>query len=297
MKMKRATLIVNPVAGKKRIQGQLFSVVRKFSDAGCIVTVRLTKSKGEATEIAAELSRDNCDVVICAGGDGTLNEVICGIMKAKSGLPIGYIPCGSTNDFAQSMKIPTKIPLACDKIIKGKARYFDIGLFGGKRNFSYIASFGAFTETSYNTSQSMKNALGHFAYILEGIKSLGNIKTYRVTVEADGKTVTGDYIFGAVSNSTSIAGVLKLKPEEVDVTDGIFEVILAKKPNGASEFNELIGAVLSANLKSPMLEYFKASKVEFISNEKISWTLDGEQMNGAERILIENLHDKIKLIR
>lgn len=295
--MKRATLIVNPVAGKKRIQSQLFSVVQKFNDAGCIVTVRITKRKGDATEIAAELSRENCDVVMCAGGDGTLNEVICGIMRSGSGLPIGYIPCGSTNDFAQSMKIPTKILDACDMIIKGKAKYFDIGLFGGKRNFSYIASFGAFTETSYNTSQSMKNALGHFAYILESIKCLGNIKTYKVTVEADGRSITGNYIFGAVSNSTSIAGVLKLKPEEVDVTDGIFEVILAKKPKNAAELNELIGAVFSANLKSPMLDCFKTAKVEFISDEKISWTLDGEQMNGAERILIENLHDRIKLIR
>ena len=257
----------------------------------------MTKSKGDATEIASELSRDDCDLVVCAGGDGTLNEVICGIMRSGSDLPIGYIPCGSTNDFAQSMKLPTNIPAACDKIIGGVASPFDIGLFGGKRNFSYIASFGAFTETSYTTPQQMKNALGHFAYVLESVKSLANIKPYKVKVETNNGAVKGDYIFGAVANSTSIAGVLKLSPEEVDINDGLFEIILAKNPKNAAEFNELISAVFTANLKSPMLNYIKASHVEFISDDKISWTLDGEQMDGADRILIENLHDKIKLIR
>ncbi len=295
--MKRATLIINPVAGKKRIKNELFTVVKKFCDAGYILAVRMTKDKGEATDIAAELSHDNCDIVVCAGGDGTLNEVICGIMNSGSDLPIGYIPCGSTNDFAQSMKLPTNISAACDRIISGEAAPFDIGLFRGKRNFSYIASFGAFTETSYNTSQQMKNAFGHFAYVLESLKSLANIKPYKVTVETEGKAITDNYIFGAVANSTSIAGILKLKPEEVDINDGIFEIILAKNPKNASELNELIGAVITANLKSPMLNYIKASKVEFISDEKISWTLDGEQMDGAERILVENLHNKIKLIR
>ena len=278
--MKRATLIINPVAGKKRIKSELFSVIQKFNNAGYILTVRMTQGKGEATEIASEL-----------------NEVICGIMRSGSKLPIGYIPCGSTNDFAQSMKLPTNILAACDKIINGKASSFDIGLFGGKRNFSYIASFGAFTETSYNTPQSMKNALGHFAYVLESVKSLANIKPYKVTVKTDDISVSDNYIFGAVANSTSIAGILKLKPDEVDTNDGVFEVILAKKPKSAAEFNELIGAVFTANLKSPMLDYFKASEIEFIAQDKISWTLDGERMDGAERIVIRNLHDKIKLIR
>ena len=295
--MKRATLIINPVAGKKRIKSELFSVIQKFNNAGYILTVRMTQGKGEATEIASELTKDHCDLVVCAGGDGTLNEVICGIMRSGSKLPIGYIPCGSTNDFAQSMKLPTNILAACDKIINGKASSFDIGLFGGKRNFSYIASFGAFTETSYNTPQSMKNALGHFAYVLESVKSLANIKPYKVTVKTDDRSVSDNYIFGAVANSTSIAGILKLKPDEVDTNDGVFEVILAKKPKSAAEFNELIGAVFTANLKSPMLDYFKASEIEVIAQDKISWTLDGERMDGAERIVIRNLHDKIKLIR
>jgi diacylglycerol kinase family enzyme len=143
----------------------------------------------------------------------------------------------------------------------------------------------------------MKNALGHFAYVLESIKSLANIKPYKVTAKADGKVITGDYIFGAVANSTSIAGVLKLKSDEVDINDGKFEIILAKNPKNAQELNELIGAVFTANLKSPMLNYFKASKVEFCTKDKITWTLDGEQMDGAESIIVENLTNRIKLIR
>ena len=295
--MKRATLIVNPVAGKMQVKGAFFDIVKKFCDADILLSVRLTKAKGDATAIAAELSKENCDLVICAGGDGTLNEVICGIMRSGSDLPIGYIPCGSTNDFAQSMKLSTNPLNACEQIIEGSASPFDIGLFGGARNFSYIASFGAFTETSYNTSQQMKNALGHFAYVLESVKSLANIKPYKVTTVADGNTVTGNYIFGAVANSTSIAGILKLKPEEVDINDGKFEIILAKKPQNAQDLNELIGAIFTANLQSPMLNYFKASKVEFRCEDNISWTLDGEQMDGAETIIVENLHNKIKLIR
>lgn len=295
--MKRATLIVNPVAGKMRVKSTFFEIVQKLCDADYLLNVRITKTKGDAIDIAASLSADECDLVICAGGDGTLNEVICGIMRSGADIPIGYIPSGSTNDFAQSMNLSINPIAACEQIINGKAKPFDIGMFAGKRNFSYIASFGAFTETSYTTPQQMKNALGHFAYVLESIKSLGNIKPYNVTTVVDGKVVSGEYVFGAVANSTSIAGVLKLKADEVDMNDGKFEVILAKNPKNAQDLNELIGAVITANLTSPMLTYFKASTLEIRSNDKITWTLDGEQMEGSNSIFVENLHNRIKLIR
>ncbi len=295
--MKKVSLIVNPVAGKMQIKSAFFDICRKLCDAGYILTVRMTQKKGDATVIAASLKRETCDLAICAGGDGTLNEVICGIMNSGEDIPIGYIPGGSTNDFAQSMKLSVNPIAACEQIINGKEYPFDIGLFGGTRNFSYIASFGAFTETSYNTSQQMKNALGHFAYVLESIKSIANIKPYKVTAKADGKVITGDYIFGAVANSTSIAGVLKLKADEVDINDGKFEIILAKNPKNAQDLNELIGAVFTANLKSPMLNYFKASRVEFLTDDDITWTLDGEQMEGAQSVTIDNLPNRIKLIR
>ena len=295
--MKRATLIINPVAGKLRFKGAMFEIAQRLCDADYDLTVKMTKTKGDAIELASDLREDSCDVVIGAGGDGTLNEVICGIMRSGADIPIGYIPCGSTNDFAQSMNLSINPIAACEQIIKGEAKPFDIGMFAGKRNFSYIASFGAFTETSYTTPQQMKNALGHFAYVLESIKSLGNIKPYNVTTVADGKVVSGEYIFGAVANSTSIAGVLKLKADEVDMNDGKFEVILAKTPKNAQDLNELIGAVITANLSSPMLTYFKASKVEIRSCDKITWTLDGEQMDGADKIIVENIPNRIKLIR
>lgn len=295
--MKRATLIINPVAGKMQVKGAFFEIVSKLCEAGYDLKVKMTRGKGDAIEIAASQRQGECDVILCAGGDGTLNEVICGIMRSGSDIPIGYIPCGSTNDFAQSMGISTSPVVACEQIIKGEAKPFDIGLFDKKRNFSYIASFGAFTETSYNTPQQMKNALGHFAYVLESIKSLGNIKPYTVTTVANGKVVSGEYIFGAVANSTSIAGILKLKADEVDMNDGKFEVILAKNPKTAQDLNELIGAVITANLTSPMLTYFKASSVEMRSDDRITWTLDGEQTEGGASIFVENLHNRIKLIR
>lgn len=295
--MKRATLIINPVAGKLRLKTALFDISQKLCDADYELTLKMTRKKGDAIDIAAGISADACDVILCAGGDGTLNEVICGIMRSGVDIPIGYIPCGSTNDFAQSMNLSTNPTAACEQIINGEAKPFDIGLFDKKRNFSYIASFGAFTETSYNTPQQMKNALGHFAYVLESIKSLGNIKPYHVTTVADGKLVSGEYIFGAVANSTSIAGILKLKADEVDMNDGKFEIILAKNPKNAQDLNELIGAVITANLTSPMLTYFKASSLEIRSADKITWTLDGEQMDGADSIYVENLHNRIRLIR
>ncbi len=295
--MKRITLIVNPVAGKMKVKSGLFDIVQKLCYAGNSVNVCVTRERGDAIEVSAGLTKDNCDIVVCAGGDGTLNEVICGIMRSGSGLDIGYIPCGSTNDFAQSMKIPTNPILACDRIINGEPAPFDVGLFDGRRNFSYISSFGAFTEASYNTPQQMKNAFGHFAYIIESVKSIGNIKPYRVSVVANGKTFSGEYVFGAVANSTSIAGVLKLPDGEVDTSDGLFEVILAKNPQDAAELNELIGAVVTANLRSRMLTVLKASKIEFRSEKPLSWTLDGECEQGGCNVIIENVHNKINLIR
>jgi len=295
--MKRAALIVNPVAGKMRVKSSLFDIVQKLCYAGYSVNVNITKERGDAITIAESLSKDDCDLVVCCGGDGTLNEVICGIMRSDSGLDIGYIPCGSTNDFAQSMKLPTNPSAACERVIEGTAKPLDIGLFSGKRNFSYIASFGAFTEASYNTPQQMKNAFGHFAYIIESVKSIGNIKPYKVSIVSNGKTITGEYVFGAVANTTSIAGVFKIGEGEVDTSDGQFEVILAKNPQDANELNELIAAVFTANLKSPMLTYFKSSKVEFRSDKELSWTLDGELEQSTGNVVIENLHGAVNFIR
>ncbi len=295
--MKRLTLIVNPVAGKMKVKQNLFEILQKLSYADYSVNVYITKEQGEAIKIVQAQTKENTDLVVCAGGDGTLNEVISGIIASGSQLDVGYIPCGSTNDFAQSLKISTSPLLACEQILKGKAMPFDVGLFGSKRCFSYISSFGAFTEASYNTSQQMKNAFGHFAYVLEGLKSVGNIKPYKVSVTANGKTFSGEYIFGAVANTTSIAGVLRLPESEVDISDGLFEVILAKNPQDPSELNELIGAVFTANLKSRMLTSFKASRVEIRSKEPLTWTLDGEREQGDSSVVIENLHNRIRLIR
>ena len=295
--MKRVMLIVNPVAGKMRVKTNFFDIVSKLCAAGMAVEVHITRSRGDAIEIASTLKADRYDAVLCAGGDGTVNEVMCGIIRSGEDIPIGYIPCGSTNDFAQSMNININPISATEQIIEGTPKPIDVGLFDGTRNFSYIASFGAFTEASYSTPQQMKNAIGHFAYLLEGVKSLGNIKPFEMSVCADGKRYIGEYIFGAVANCTSIAGLLKLKRDNVDTNDGLFEVILAKNPQNAAELNDLLGAVLTANLQSPMLTFFKASKVDFSFADGMSWTLDGEEARSDKCVCVENLHARINLIR
>ncbi len=295
--MKRTVMIVNPVAGTMKIKGSMLEILQKLCDKDHKVEVVVTRSRGDAMETASRLTRENCDLIVCAGGDGTLNEVISGLVRSGQKIPIGYIPCGSTNDFAQSMKLPTNPVAACNTILTGTPKPFDIGMFCSNRNFSYIASFGAFTDSSYSTPQEMKNVFGHFAYVLQGVKSLGNIKPYKLKIEMPNKSVEGEYVFGAVANSTSIAGLFKLDEGLVDTADGKFEIILAKNPKNANELNELIGAVITANLKSHMLTCFKSSKVKFHSSERLFWTLDGEQAEGGSVVEIENMHKRIELIR
>lgn len=295
--MKKVSMIINPVAGKMRVKNTLFDIVQKFSLADYKVTMYITKVRGDATEIVRNIKREECDILVCAGGDGTLNEIISGVISSGENIPIGYIPCGSTNDFAQSMKLSTNILSAVDNIIGGTPSPIDIGVFGDNRYFSYIASFGAFTETSYNTPQQMKNVLGHLAYVIESVKSVANIKPYKIQVTADGKVYSGEYVFGAVSNSTSIGGVLKLGDDIVDVSDGKFEVVLAKLPTNPTELNELIASVVTVNLSSPMLTYFKASSLEIKCEEELDWTLDGEFEKGSGIVSIKNLNKKIQLVK
>ena len=224
--MKKLLFIVNPRAGKTKSRAPLFDAVAQFSRAGYLVRVYITEAGGQARDITARWG-GQYDMVVCAGGDGTLNETITGLLSAGADTPIGYIPAGSTNDFASSLKLPTNILKAAQTIVEGEPVSYDVGRFGN-RYFSYVASFGAFTRSSYATPQNVKNALGHTAYVLSGITELSQIRNEHVKMEIDGQTVEGDFLFGAICNSTSVGGILTLDPKQVDMGDGLFEILLVE---------------------------------------------------------------------
>ncbi len=294
---RKLLLIVNPVSGKMTAKESLMDVITALQKKKLTVTVRLTEKRGHATEFASTAVADGYDSVACFGGDGTLNETICGLMKSGGSLPLGYIPAGSTNDFAASMDLSSDPKEASEIIAMGDEYPIDIGRFNGERYFTYVASFGAFTAASYNVPQSVKNVLGHFAYILGGVKEVASIRSYAVTIELDDRTVTGDYIFVSVTNSTSVGGIVKLKDELVDMSDGVFEVALIKKPKSLMDLNRIVMAITTSNFDNGGIEFYKSTKVKVVTDGKLDWTLDGEHAVSEGEVLIENLNHAISFIR
>ena len=293
--MKRLLLIMNPTSGTKKANPHLSEILSIFSQAGYESLVWMTQKRGDATEITA-LRGAEADLIVCIGGDGTFNEVVTGAVQAGISTPIGYIPAGSTNDFAASLGLPKNVIQAAQSIVAGKPRAFDVGRFQD-RCFTYVASFGAFTKTSYATSQNVKNALGHMAYVLGGIKELSAIHRCHVAVTLDdGEREEGDYIFGAVSNSTSVGGILTLDPEIVDMNDGQFELLLVKYPENPAELAAMVIALTSQNYESPFLIFRTARKLQVEASPDMDWTLDGEFAKGCSELVIENLHSAISVV-
>lgn len=292
--MKKLLLIVNPCAGKKKVNRFLSQIISLFNRADYAVTVHITAARGEATTVAAECAAQ-FDVVVCAGGDGTFNEVVSGLVRVNAACPLGYLPAGSTNDFANSLGLSTNLLQATRDIISCEPMQFDVGKFAD-RFFSYVASFGAFTRASYATPQSAKNALGHLAYLLGGIKELTSIRGYDVKVETDtGEVFADSYIFGAISNSTSVGGVLTLNEKLVDLSDGLFEVLLIRKPRNAAELGRCVTDLLRQCYDSPMITFCSAKKVAITADPNMDWTLDGEQEKGHETVIAENLHHAVRV--
>lgn len=292
--MKRNLIIINPCSGKKRANKYMTDIVDVFTKGGYMSTVLTTTQRGDGTLYAAEYAGD-FDLVTCIGGDGTFNEVVAGLLESKSGTPIGYIPAGSTNDFASSLGLSSGIVTAAKDIVVGETIPLDIGSFNG-RKFSYVASFGAFTQASYATPQSVKNMLGHLAYILEGVTSLTSIKPEHMIIETEDNVYEDDYIFGAVSNSTSLAGILTLDPEYVDMGDGLFELLLVKSPKNLIDLTEIVHMLTTQNYDSGMLTFVNSDRFRVHASEDTPWSLDGEYQEGASEIFIENLHNAINLV-
>lgn len=292
--MKKMLFVMNPYAGQRRANRYLADILSIFNRAGYRVESYMTGARGEATDIVRQYAPE-MDLVACCGGDGTFNETVNGLLHSEVNIPVGYIPAGSTNDFAASLGLPTNILQAAETVVTGEPSALDVGKFGD-RYFSYVASFGAFTRTSYATPQSVKNALGHAAYILGGISELSQLRTEHVKLQLDDEIVEDDFLFGAVSNSTSVGGVLSLDPKQVDLRDGKFEVLLLRSPRELGELSECIRAVQTAEYNCKMLTFTPASRITIWADAGMPWTLDGEMEPGHEEVTIENIHCGLKVM-
>ena len=293
--MKKMLFIMNPVSGQKKANKYLPEIISLFNRAGYEVVTHMTSGLGDATDAAQRLGK-LMDLVVCCGGDGTLNETITGLLRSGADVPIGYIPAGSTNDFASSLKLSGNIMQAAQDILDGEPVPYDVGRFAD-RYFSYVASFGAFTRSSYTTPQNVKNALGHTAYVLGGIQELSQIRKEHIRMEIDGQVVEDDFLFGAICNSTSVGGILTLDPKQVDMGDGVFEILLVRAPQNLTEISECIQVLQNQTYNCAMLTFRSARHVKVYADPEMPWTLDGERENGHEEVVVENLHHAIRLMQ
>ena len=294
--MKKMLFIVNPISGQKKAVKFLPEIISLFNRADYEVITYITGAQGDAARMAA-LRGGEMDIVVCCGGDGTFNETITGLLDANIHVPVGYIPSGSTNDFATSMKLSSNPLKAAQDIIEGQPIAYDVGKFG-TRYFSYVASFGAFTQTSYTTPQSIKNILGHTAYVLSGISEISQIRKEHVRMEIDGEVVEDDFLFGAISNSTSVGGILTLDPSLVDMGDGLFEILLVRAPRNLLEITECLQGLQAQDYRNcGMITFRSARKVRILASSDMPWTLDGEREEGHLEVYAENIHHAIRLVK
>ncbi|MDO4276714.1 MAG: diacylglycerol kinase family lipid kinase [Eubacteriales bacterium] len=290
---KRMLFIFNPKAGKGKIKTYLLEIVDVFNKFGYEVIIRATQHPKDAYDQAKEYA-DKVDLIVCSGGDGTLDEVVTGIMDKESSVPIGYIPAGSTNDFANSLFMPKNMVEAAYMIMEEELYHCDIGKFNDK-TFAYIAAFGLFTDVSYQTDQDLKNILGHVAYVLEGVKRLFDIKSYHMKVETEDMTIEDDFMYGMISNSRSVGGFKNLTGKNVDMDDGLFEVTLITMPKNPLELQEILASILIAEDNTDLIYSFKSRQLTIEANEEVPWTLDGEFGGNHSKVEILNRHGALNL--
>ncbi len=291
---RRLLLIVNPGSGTRQGARNLSQIIEILQSGGYMCTVMLTDKRMAASDYAYRYSRD-FDLVVCVGGDGTFNETVNGLLRAGHPVPLGYIPTGSTNDFAASLKLDTDIASAAAAIVDGKARLLDVGRFD-ERNFSYVASFGAFSKTSYSTPQSFKNTFGHFAYVLSGVKDVLSIRSEHIRFELNGRVYEDDYIFGAISNSTSLGGVLTIDPELVDMNDGLFEILLIRHPSNLNELLQITNALARKQYDCDLITFESTSHITVTTSESTDWSLDGEKETTCGTFEVSCIHNALRII-
>ncbi len=293
--MQNLLLIVNPAAGKVRIKTELFNVIKVFSDEDYSVHVYITRRRHDATAYV-EKNGASYDVIVACGGDGTFHEVVTGALKIRYQGKIGFIPTGTTNDYAAGIGIPKRIGAAAAMIARLEAVPMDFGVINRGRYFTYIAAFGAFTNVTYTTDQNLKNLFGHVAYIGEAISSLPELREYRMTVDCDGEIFEGEFLFGAVTNTLSIGGVMKLKKETVSLNDGFFEVVLIRNPKNAQDLANLSKEMLSGNFENKSVLLLRGKKIRFQCKEEIPWCLDGEFAGYYDDVTARNLHAGLNVV-
>lgn len=292
---KTLMLILNPSAGKGGGVSSVGRVMEVLYSGGYIPTVYYTEGVGDATKLVLEHGMEY-DCVTCVGGDGTLSETVAGLVRLPSPPVLGYIPQGTTNDVATTLALPKFPTLAARTIATGKPIPFDVGKFNDDAYFTYIAAFGAFTEVSYETPKETKQALGHLAYVLKGMEQLPKLTFYPCTVEYDDGVISGDMIFGSVSNSSSVAGIVKLSKDQIALNDGLFEVILVKDPKNVIEMNQIVTSILSNRFTGPQVTMLKSRHVKFTFDRPVKWTRDGEAGGAHKVVSLENLHSAIEII-
>ncbi len=270
-------------------------VVRILNENDYNVQIQLTLKHNHATEIVQ--NAEDVDLIVCSGGDGTLNQVMSGLIKSGKNIPIGYIPSGSTNDYANTLKLSFDIKEATKNIVNGSPFQVDVGQFNDNSYFAYIASFGLFSSVSYNTPQTAKNNFGHMAYVFNGFTDLIESKPYHVKLRTDGIEMEGDYILGLVSNTISIAGVMKLNPNEVDLSDGLFEVLLIKQPKDFADCNSLLNGLVNRSFSSNLFTYVKSGNIELEFDIPMKWSLDGEEASSDKIVKIKNLQNRISIVK
>lgn len=275
--MKKMYFIFNLIAGRAVIGDKLGDIIDAFTKAGYEVTTHPTQDSGDALKASAYACENGFDILVCAGGDGTLSQCIHGVMSSGRRIPIGYIPAGSTNDFAKGLGIPKGITESVQWIIDGTPMPCDVGGFNDGY-FTYIVAFGAFTNVTYETSQQVKNIFGHAAYVISGLMNLTSLRSKRMRIEYGDTVLEDDFIFGMVTNSSSVAGLLSLSDFLLD--DGVFEVTLIKKPANLSQLNTILHSLLNIaeEIDKDYIKFFRTDKITFtsLSDEPITWTLDGE---------------------
>lgn len=294
---KRALLVVNPKAGGARACSMIAPVVEKLSNAGYETRCFTTTCRGDASSIAADYGAE-ADLLVCCGGDGTVNETVSGVMQLdRSERPaIGYIPMGSTNDYASALGLPRRRDLLIDTALFGSPREVDVGCFNG-RFFAYLASFGAFTDISLNTSQEAKNVFGVLAYIGSGMNSLANIRPIHTDVIVNGNIITDDYAFASVSNTRSVAGVINYnRGEPVDLNDGLFEIMLIRYPRNAAELSAIARALSTGDFGGEYTQRITAGEVRFLFSEPVDWILDGERAEAGHEVFVKNIRSAVRMM-
>lgn len=294
--MKKLLFVVNPRAGQRKARRYLADMADLFNRAGYEVSLYLTQGPGDGAAAVEQLACGK-ELVVCCGGDGTFNETVCGLLQSGADIPVGYIPAGSTNDFAAGVGLSSNILQAVRDVIAGTPEQIDVGRFGD-RYFSYVASFGAFTRASYLTPQNLKNVLGHAAYVLSGIQELSQLHPWPVKFTLpDGHSIEGDFLFGAISNSTSVGGVLTLDETRVDLCDGKLELLLIRAPKDLKELAECVRALQKKTYDSAMLTFLNTAEVTVSAPKEMDWTLDGEHEAGHETVKVVCAHKAIRVIR